>query len=328
MSLNRLSDFSNLPKSGAIGSMNRDRCLSSFVWKRRDDKKTFFPKLYSGDHMPLLILLAFGFVGIFSNRALFSNETCCLIDKQAKIAERPIKNLAIISCSSKSGSTTLEKSFKTLGIETYRFHVLPERMFTYVLAQEKDTRILLIDSMRDIISRKIAAYFQGITKHTKLPRKEIMSRYNKNRPIFLKFLQKEFNKKLFKIAQHHAFNDWKKFQYDCLKDKSFNFEKKYQLKKIGNLYFLNLRFDDISNWAEIIRSIDLPIDLKNFKIVAANQSAEKWYKDIYQDFLNHFTLSRSHFNRILSNFSEEISHFYTEQEIENFLNKWEPYLID
>jgi len=283
--------------------------------------------------MPLFFFLVFLLGIIFPNYAqMLSKQESLKNIPNALILNKNIKpqskTMAMVSCSGKSGSTTLQSSFNAIGIETYRFHVLIDTMYDYILESEKDTAILLIDSMRDIISRKVASYFQHLTTSLEMSQSEVLAAYKKDRGDLFKKIQRQINSKILKIAHFHAFRDWKKFNYDCLKDGNFDFKKKYQLKKIGNLYFVNLRFDDIENWQEIIQSLDIPINFKNFKIVSANKSEDKWYRTIYKDFLTYFTISKSDFNTIISDFSEEISHFYTEKEIEKFIEKWQSHFVD
>lgn len=236
--------------------------------------------------------------------------------------------LVIVSCSGKSGSSTLQASFQRLGFETRRRHALDENMYAYILKREKEGPVLLIDSIRDMISRKIASFFQNLSQHTQIAEAEILANYQKDRVGCLNFLLGEFHKKLFQIANLNTFQFWNRLNYSCLRDGSFDFEKKYQLKKIGNLYFLNLRFDDIQNWQKIIKSLDLPFDLRQFTIQPSNLSQEKWYKDIYRDFLKNFKISQADFDAVLQNSAAELHHFYTPEEIQKFIDKWKPYIYN
>lgn len=269
-------------------------------------------------------LLMFSIAFVFCS-TLFSNEVDLVVMGLKNQGLRP-NDLVIVSCSGKSGSCTLEASFKNIGLETYRVHNLRPEMYEFILKREADGNILLIDSIRDVISRKIASFFQNITSHINLSQSEILARYKKTPRTFLRFLQGEFDKKIEVIANYRTSQGWKQFNYNCITDEVFDFQKKYQLKKIGNLYFVNLRFQDIKDWEKIIKSIDIPIDLRGFKIISANQGQNKWYNDIYRDFLVNFTLTQAQFNLILSNFAEELAHFYTPEEFNAFVDKWTPYI--
>lgn len=255
-------------------------------------------------------------IAVSSHAILFGFESGVPTNNQRK------NNLVIVSCSGKSGSSTLAASFKKMGFETYHCHSV-NKLYDLIIEREQEGNVILIDSIRDIFARKISSFFQNISKHTNLSVPEILERYKKYPKLFLRSLQKIFKKNILIIANNHAFQSWKHFDYNCLTDGEFDFEKKYQLKRIGNLYFVNLRFDDIKNWEEIIKSIGLPMNLRRFKIITTNQADDKWYKDIYRDFLDHFTLTQSEFDTILSKFSAELAHFYTTEEIQEFISKWE-----
>ncbi len=236
------------------------------------------------------------------------------------------KSLVIVSCSGKSGSCTLEASFQAMNLETYRYHVLKPQNISTILSQANDNDILLIDSIRDPIARRIASYFQNLSAHLHLSQEIILRRYKYDRFNFVNILLQEFDRKIIELEQYYGFCSWKDLHYDCLKEDVFDFDKKYQLKQIGNLYFVNLRFDDIQNWETIIRSLPIPFYVNQFNIVPSNRAQDKWYKEIYQDFLKYFTLSQAKFDLILSNNAEELAHFYKEEEIEKLIDRWKPYI--
>lgn len=92
------------------------------------------------------------------------------------------------------------------------------------------------------------------------------------------------------------------------------------------MYFLNLRFADIRNWESIIRSLKIPFNLRNFKIVSANISKNKFFGDIYEEFLKNFTISQEDFNTILNYNAAEITHFNGENGVEEFIEKWKGHI--
>ena len=231
--------------------------------------------------------------------------------------------LIVISCTPKSGSTTLEHSFKRMKLEVLRMHRITDQEHKR-LKVPFDRPVIFIDSMRDVLSRKISSFFALLTNYMHLSQKQIIKKYEAEG---LGFLYRKFNKIILHRKGMNTFDDWKRwYGYDCLKDAAFNHKKKYQLKRKGNLYFLNLRFDDIDKWESIIRSLRLPINLSRFKIVPANQAKKKWYKDIYADFLAHFTITEKNFNKILQDHEDRLNHFYTQKEIEQLIEKWKPHI--
>lgn len=234
----------------------------------------------------------------------------------------PARDLIIVSCSGKSGSSTLEASFSALGMETIRNHKIDQKMIDLALLRSQNAKVLFIDSFRDPISRRISAYFHHLSTNLHLSHDEIRTRYRHRRIRFVQEILRDFEAKIKHTNLGYTFYHWRIFDYDCLTDGSFDQKKRYQLHKNGNLYFLNLRFSDISHWKEIIRSVDVPIDLQQLKIVTANVSEKKYYRDIYKDFLKNFTIKQEDFDWFLSKNSREIGHFY--QNENEFIQKWKP----
>lgn len=227
------------------------------------------------------------------------------------------KTSIVVCCSGKSGSTTLEESFLRAGLPTVRYHGLNhDQAFDLLNSAES---LILIDSIRDPIARKISSFFHNITLHVGLSEDEILSIYQSDG---LSFFLNEFEKVVVDLAQWYGFTSWNHYHYDCLKEGTFDFRKKYQFRQIGNLYFINLRFDDIEDWQKIIRSIPLPIKLEKFTIISTNRGDQKWYGDIYRDFCAHFTISQVLFDTILNNNKEEIVHFWGKKGLQNFIDKW------
>ena len=114
-----------------------------------------------------------------------SNSLCAALPTPSQ--EKP---LVIVSCSGKSGSTTLESSFKHLNIETYRFHRITDSMYETISSTKRP--VLLLDSMRDIISRKIASYFHHLANHLNLPIAEILNIYQTNPKLLFEKIQKRY----------------------------------------------------------------------------------------------------------------------------------------
>lgn len=245
------------------------------------------------------------------------------IPKPPEVQVQP--NLVVISCSGKSGSTTLEKSFKNIHIETFREHQLTPPGIKTILTRARTAKVILIDSIRDILSRKISSYFHNLEINTKMGRQQILDRYAAEG---VDFLLKDFATMILPIEQYYGFQGWKKLGYDCLSQGVFDFDKNYQVLKKGNIYFVNIRFKDIENWASILQSINLPLNLTNLTMVNANNSEQKWYKDIYNDFKSKFTLSQATFDAIMAANSLEMSHFFTAEELDEIMAQWKPHIVN
>ena len=247
-----------------------------------------------------------------------------LIIFSADLSAQPI---IIILCSGKSGSTSLQKSFQQAGFKTYREHRLNENLSKILKELPSNQAVLFIDSTRDIIARKIASFFHHLEKNLKSNRNQILKAYKQNKKLILAKIQKKLDQKITKIAHFQAFTDWKKLGYDCLQDGEFDRENMCQLHQQKNYYFVNLRFDDIASWQEIIQNLPIPFDLSEFVLVAANRAENKWYSDIYHDFKQIFTIERKQFNFIVNSLNSVLDHFYTPQERDNFQRKWAKHIL-
>jgi hypothetical protein len=238
---------------------------------------------------------------------------------QSTLIAEEHETVVLVCCSGKSGSCTLEQSFRRSGFPVKRYHGMNQTK-AFEISNSAES-LIVIDSIRDQISRRISSFFQNITEHLGLSENQILEIYHKEG---LGLFQDKFDKIIVHLEQYYGFRSWHHYNYNCLRDGIFDFEKKYQFQQVGKLYFVNLRFDDIKQWQKIIKSIPLPINLKNFKIVQANIGKKKWYSDIYQDFCDHFTLTQGDFNIILNNNRNEIIHFWGEEGVQNFIDKWTP----
>ncbi|MEB3886920.1 putative capsular polysaccharide synthesis family protein [Lyngbya sp. CCY1209] len=86
----------------------------------------------------------------------------------------------------------------------------------------------------------------------------------------------------------------------------------------NNLDILVLRLESSQNWSEILTNF-LNLE-KPLKIIKTNTSDDKNYGDSYKDILSSLKFPVSVLDRIYS--SKYCQHFYTKEEIEQFVNKW------
>lgn len=236
------------------------------------------------------------------------------------------KVFVMISCSQKSGGTTLFHSFSRIKkFSTCSFHRFNPDWYAIIKHIPKETTVVFIDSFRDIISRKISGFFQDLSFYFNMSEKELLQKHASEG---INFILEKFNELVLDIYPNYGSDGWKKLGYNCLKDGQFDFEKKFQYKKIENHHYINLRFSDIANWETILKSIPLPINLTKFKIVKKNIGGEKWYGKIYTDFLKNFKIPRATFETLFNQHYHVMHHFCTNKEIHNFIKKWEPHLSD
>lgn len=234
-----------------------------------------------------------------------------------------------VSCSGKCGSQTLAASFQYMGISVERCHALSPESIRNIGCLAPTEPVLFIDSTRDLIARRISSFFQNLSSHIGMNHMEIMLAYNNDKFKFVDYLICEFNKIILSLEQYYASESWSLFGVNYLEDGFFDFENKFQLINSGNYYFVNVRFDDIINWECIIRSLPIPLELSNFKIIIRNIVVNKgdMCKDIYFEFLRRVKIKKSDFDEIVNRNIDHINHFYTKEEVEIFMEKWKPYLL-
>jgi hypothetical protein len=236
------------------------------------------------------------------------------------------KPFVFVSCSGKCGGMSLAYSFIKLGYETSHRHSIESEVASFALELSQTRPVLFVDSIRDPIARSISSYFQNLLFHTYMDVQQLIDAYEKDRVGFINFLMQDFKTKFLGMEQYQTCRQWDKFGYDVLFDSQFDHAKKYQFYQIGNLYFLNLRFDDIKDWQKIIRSLPLPFDVSNFELLSVNRAKDKFLNTMYTDFLERITFTQHEFNLTLEQTIDYLEHFYIKEEIDAFINRWRPYI--
>ena len=158
----------------------------------------------------------------------------------------------ICMTSGKCGSSTLNTTFKKKGLKSIKVHNKQdfELQFGYdglidlINRSSINKTLYLLDSYRTPIERKIASFFQNLHKHVPNYKnksiKELIAIFN--------------NKYLDNIEEYHSINPIMEF-YGLEPFDKFDFDKKYVIKKKGNLVFIKILFADINKWDSILSKI-------------------------------------------------------------------------
>ena len=98
---------------------------------------------------------------------------------------------------------------------------------------------------------------------------------------------------------------------------TFDFKKKYVIKKVDNLIFIKLLFSNINNWGENLSEIF------NKKIIIdkGNLSKNKEYYSIYNKFIFMYKTKKSYINNILKN-DKQFRIFNTQEQQDIYINKY------
>ena len=216
--------------------------------------------------------------------------------------------------SGKCGSSTLRETFIRNGFKCIKAHYKKDfiKQFNYdglidlINRSSKNKELYIIDSYRTPIERKISSFFESIPNHTpnykNIPTKELIDTFN----------SRHLNTK----EEYHSINPIME-EYGLTPFDTFDFKKKYLVKKKGNLIFVKLLFSNINNWGENLSEIfNKKIDIYN-----GNISKKKEYNTEYSKFKQMYKTKKSYINEILKN-DTQFKIFNTPEEQEIYINKY------
>lgn len=186
----------------------------------------------------------------------------------------------IVLCGGKCGSSTLAATMRNNGYKTIKIHNEQDFIvqFKYnglvdsINASSSSKPLIIIDSYRTPLERKISSMFQNLNKHMG----KTNSTYNE--------IVEVFNTKIFALE-----NDNISYMDNILKNKGalikeFDFDQGYSVKKIGNITFIKLLFKNISIWDVQLSNILN----KQITIKTDNISKLKPYTKLYETFKQNY----------------------------------------
>lgn len=255
--------------------------------------------------------------------------------------KKQYNNVILVHTMGKVGSSTIVKSFESLNenynifhthflntkrldtimdksglsLKSLKGHFQDSKSFLEIYSQDTNKAINYrgITLVREPISRNISAFFQNIDSFfpdflCKFDSKEVttddmmgcfLEKYSHNVPI--EWFELEFKKV---------------FGTDIF-SKSFS---KYQGFDIINepFSFLIIRLEDLNNCHKTAFKQFMGID--DFKLLNANEGKSKTYQKAYQQFKSNLVLPISYVEQMYE--SQYSRHFYTEDELLSFSQKW------
>jgi len=223
-----------------------------------------------------------------------------------------------VFCGGKCGGTTISETFNRNGYNSIHLHDFncngfnnPNTDITNIYdilenSCKKYKNVLIIDSYRTPIERKISSFFECINTHLpnykNLSIKEIIDFFN--------------NQLLNKIENYHSINNILNY-FNISLFKNFDFKKGYNLHKHNNMIFIKILFKDIKNWDKILSEIVK----KNILIYPKNLTSNKEINEIYEEFKKNYRVPKSYIENELSKDSEfEI--YNTQKEQDEYIKKW------
>ena len=256
---------------------------------------------------------------------------------------RPDEHLDVIClCSGKTGGTSLYRSFASMGLNVLHVHSTPYFLKSVVkksapyegfsimdvvnyLNTKIDEPLLVVDVFREPLSRKISAFFQTLRRKHMITINELCG---------FSYTWQEFHDyycdhivELINIFNFHyllAFENY--YSYEFWRDDGlditsnhFNAENKYSIIDHRDKRYLLLRFDNLSDWEEIIQSIGY----ENFKLQKGNISLDKDYSRLYQLFKsNYFIPDRVLLGLLDAKHGHRLHTFYTDAETAQIKQQW------
>jgi hypothetical protein len=232
-----------------------------------------------------------------------------------------INNFIFIYTPPKVGSTTLVSSLRvSLGKTFNIIHIHDEIMLSVLtgingvlindiinyLASINKT-VYVIDVYRTPIERKMSEFFEKISPYHFNNSEENINNY----PI--KFIEDRFNK-LFPYLEN---GDHYLDKYNILNPQPFDFEKKYTIQEINNIFYVKLRLCDTHLWANILSTI-----LQAEIILITDYKTEtKKIGDLYTKFKAEYKLPSNYFENIKQ--CKYFNFYFSEEERNNYLNNWQ-----
>lgn len=233
---------------------------------------------------------------------------------------------AIVMCGGKCGGTTLTHTLRNAGIhcihihhfdcpgisDNHSFEVNKDNVMSIV--ENAARPIYILDSYRLPIERKISSFFQNLNAH--LPDHLKGDVVNAKAEEILEWIEWFNAHCLFDVEEYHSI--------DAIMEElgepsfqEFDFKKGYNLKRVGNVVFVKLRFQDIPKWSQQLSEIfGRPIEL-----CSANLSQNK---DIYRTYKAFQRLYRVPEKYLTNQLAQDTSFyvFNSQEERETYLSKW------
>ena len=223
-----------------------------------------------------------------------------------------------VLCGGKCGGSTLANTFQKNNYKTTHVHSinckgafysdinLDMGLFNIIDYSCQNKKIIIVDSYRTPIERKMSAFFQHIEQllpnYKTLQMETIASFFNDN------ILKKEEEYHSINIALNH---------YGIPLFEKFDFVNKYNIIENNNKVFIKLLFNNIDEWEDILSNI---LGTK-IKLHPQNLTTNKAIYDIYKKFKNNYKLPSDYNIYSILN-DREFKIYNTPEQQEEYINKW------
>ena len=167
-----------------------------------------------------------------------------------------------------------------------------------------DKPVLIINSNREPLKRIISAFFQNINVYLNESPENILKM---NVDDLIEKFKKNYYSTMVNNSTYSGVCEWLDDGLNVYQT-PFDKEKGYQIFNHKDKIFLNLSFDKIDQWENIIRS-ETPY--KKFELLKSNISDQKWYGKLYREFNLTIQFDSDELKRIYQNpfWKKEIEYY-------------------
>jgi FkbM family methyltransferase len=167
----------------------------------------------------------------------------------------------------------------------------------------KNMRWKFITGVRDPISAALSEFFENHWNE-KLDIEYILTYLTKaiSTDYFLNYFSEYFYSSIGVNVYHYK----------------FDFKKNYTIIVDNNISVLLYRMEDLSNI--FCTAIEEYLGICDLKLLSVNIGAKKPYRKVYQIVREQIRFEKSFLEKVYS--SKYVKHFYTDREIEGFINQW------
>lgn len=228
--------------------------------------------------------------------------------RRAVVADQPptSRQLVVVFCGGKCGSTTLTHFFQSLGRPTVRIHNVDHFVDEYAPFLQKNPlrqllhldvllelflavydSVLVVDAYRDPIERRLSSFFQNF--RVNLQRAGISHRQwtASSTPV----QQRLFEESILPLLENRHGIDT---QIPAFFNAPFHIDRGHQKMdhpEFPEATLLKLRFGDMASWSTILAdALDLPADMRPAALPHENRSADKAYGSIYAEWVDTFQI--------------------------------------
>jgi len=224
----------------------------------------------------------------------------------------------LIMCGGKCGGSTLTSTLRNAGMHCIHGHSFDCSGFSnnYGFVFTKDNivnilnnttkKIYIIDSYRNPIERKISSFFQNIHIH-------VPNYFDKNSDELINIFNEKY---IYSIEEYHSINVIMD-EYNVEHFNQFDFNSRYNIKEVGNMVYIKLRFSDINSWSMILSNIFE----KKIIIHMDNLTENKSINNLYNLFKQNYKVPKDYLYNNLKN-DVEFSIYNTEEDRNEYLKKW------